>query len=203
MMQNEKKLSIGILILISIVSGILNFLLTVLFEGVLHLPLFLDTILVMAVLFSHGLFPSLGTFIVHYVIVFTRLFINHDPVWGCFYAIPGFFIVIITWLFIRHEDKLQKNVNFTFIFILLASLCAAMASCISAGLVNYLIDKYVNFNEGWEPILDSIQETQSSNLLSLIIGRIPLTSLDRIITTFLGFGIYKLIFFISQKIKRS
>ena len=164
------------------------------------MPLFLDSIFVMAVLFGHGLFPALGTFIVHYIIVVVRLLILHESVLPCFYAIPGIFIVLVTWLFTRKKENLQKSVNFTFIYILLASLCASLASCVAGGIVNFCIDSYVIHPEGWVPILDSVKENNMPVILSLIWGRIPITTLDRIVTTFAGFGLYKLCDFILKKV---
>lgn len=138
----------------------------------------------------------------HYAIVFIRLIVHKNPVWECFYAIPGIFIVVVTWLFVRKKENLNHGVNFTFIYILLASLCAALASCIAGGIVNYCIESYVNFNDSWEPILNSIQENQKSTLLSMIVGRIPLTCLDRIINTFVGYGLYKYCNLLIPKIRR-
>lgn len=62
MISENRKPAVKFLILISILCGILNFFNTIFFEGVLHLPLFMDTIFVMTVLFGLGLLPALGTF---------------------------------------------------------------------------------------------------------------------------------------------
>lgn len=161
--------------------------------GFFQLPIFFDTVMVMAVLFTFGLIPSIGTLIVHYIIAIIRDYVLYRTApYILLYMLCGFVIIFITWIFIRKNENLHKSVNSTFIYILSAALTAAFASCVIGGIVNTLIIRIITLDENWQGMLLSLGGIRLNLLFSLIIGRIPLTCLDRVITTFTGFGIYYL-----------
>lgn len=187
-------------ILIMIVCGIINYLLCFFVQQILELPIFFDTVMVMAVLFAFGLVPSIGTLLVHYIIAISRDYLLYKTApYIALYMICGVVIIIISWLFIRKKEKFQKGVNSTFLWLLLASLTAAFCSSIVGGTINTIILKYVTLDENWQGMLLSLGSFRLNLCFSLIIGRIPQTCLDRVITTFAGYGI----FFMYKKIHSS
>lgn len=176
-----------------IVCGTINYLLCYIVQRVFGLPIFFDTVMVMFVLFTFGLFPSIGTLIVHYIIGITREYLVYkNAPYIAFYMLSGFAIIIITWLFIRKKENLQNGVNFTFLYVLFAAISAAFASCLIGGTVNYFLIRTKTLYENWQGILLSLGNVHFNLFFSLVIGRIPITCLDRVITTFAGFGIYYL-----------
>lgn len=180
-------------LLIVLICGTINYLLCYLIQQVFHLPIFFDTVMVMAVLFIYGLIPALGTLIVHYLIAITRDYMIYKTApYIALYMISGFVIILITWLFSRKKENFHKTVNSTFVYILSAALTSAFASCFIGGIVNTLIIRIITLDENWQGMLLSLGGIKLNLLFSLMIGRIPLTCLDRVITTFIGFGIYYL-----------
>lgn len=179
-------------IFVCLIAGILNYGLCWFIQQVLALPLFFDTVMVMAVLFVYGLYTALGTLSVHFLLgVIWDLAHHFNNTFLYLYMFSGFAIVLVTWLFIRKMDMAEKNPNYIFLKIISASIIAASASCVTGGLVNYLIMTKLNPGDIWfgQSMIMSVLGIWVPLLPSLIIGRIPLTFLDRIITTFLGFEI--------------
>ena len=105
------------------------------------------------------------------------------------YSLSAFAIIFITWLFVRKKKNLKKSVNFTFIYILTASVCAALCSCVISGLINFFAYNMSARSLDVEKIIFAFTGEQLGVLASSILGRIPITVLDRIITTFAGFGL--------------
>ncbi|MBR6216341.1 MAG: DUF2179 domain-containing protein, partial [Spirochaetaceae bacterium] len=101
----------------------------------------------------------------------------------------AFTIILITWLFVRKKENLAKGVNFTFLYILTAAVCAALACAVVSGIISYFTFTQ-NVEAGpFDKIIFAFSGDQMGVLASCIIVRIPITVLDRIITTFAGFGI--------------
>lgn len=189
-------------IFIILICGSLNYFFCWIVQRVLVLPIYFDTVMVMFVLFAYGLFPAIGTLIVHYIIAITRDYLLYKTApYLALYLLSGFAIIIITWLFIRKKERLQNGVNYTFLYILSASILSALVSSLIGGTVNFFIIKYITLNENWQGLLLSLGRIRLNLFLSLFIGRIPITFLDRVITTFVGYGIYLLYFKITQNRK--
>lgn len=112
------------------------------------------------------------------------------------YTLSAFTIILVTWLFIRKKENLNKGVNLTFLYILTASVfaglsCSVVSCSVVSGLLNgiakNLFEKDWNFNK----LIFAFDEYMNFPTAA-IIRRIPVTILDRVITTFSGFGISKL-----------
>ena len=108
------------------------------------------------------------------------------------YSISALTIIVITWLFIRRNGSLKKNVNRTFIILLSAAIFSGLACSVVSGFINFFI-YFKNENDlAYDRVIFAFNGEQFGFLASAILGRIPVTILDRIITTFAAFGIFNL-----------
>lgn len=179
--------------LIVLIAGILNYLCCFIVQRILGLPIFFDTVVVMAVLFAFGILPALETMTIHFIISCIRDYVVFKTApYVALYMLSGFAIIFVTWLFVRKKENLQKGVNHTFLYIMCAAICSAFVSCLIGGLINTFIIRYFTLEENWQGMLLSLGNFRLNLELSLIIGRIPITCLDRVITTFTGYGIFYL-----------
>lgn len=200
--MNEKTKHYLTISIVVLVAGILDNIMAVLFQDVLEAPLFMDMMFAMAVLFAYGIIPSILTYVVFTIIASIRqviMFGQHNYVFV--FTISAVAILFITWLFVRKKENIKKSVNFTFIYILCACVCAGFASSVISGIISYF-----TYNIPWtfgamDKIIYAFAGDQLSFLGAGIVGRIPITILDRIITTFAGLGISKLYLHIIQKNK--
>lgn len=176
--------------LVVIIAGLLDFLTETLFQDVLHVPFFFDMTFAMAVLFVYGPIASLLVYILNVTIVCIKMKIVYGSTdFVYLYSLSALAIILVTWLFVRKKDKLKKSVNFTFLYILTASVCAALCSCVISGLINFFAYNMNARSLDVEKIIFAFTGDQFGVLASSILGRIPITVLDRIITTFAGFGL--------------
>lgn len=177
--------------LVVVVAGILDFATATLFQTVLHVPLFLDMTFAMAVLFVYGVLPAIMTYVVNVICGCLKLVIlygKNDYVY--LFTLSALTIILVTWAFVRKKENLKKGVNFTFLYILSAAVCAALACSVVSGIISYFTYS-LNVEAGpFDKIIFAFSGEQMGVLASCIVGRIPITILDRIITTFAGFGIY-------------
>ena len=176
--------------LVALVAGILDFATATFFQTILHVPLFFDTIFLMAVLFLYGPLPALFSYVVNVACGCLKLIIlygKNDYIY--LFTLSAVTIILVTWLFIRKKENLKKGVNITFLYILSAAVCAALACAVVSGVISYFTFS-LNVESGpFDKIIFAFSGDQMGVLASCIVGRIPITILDRIITTFAGFGI--------------
>ena len=188
MNSNIKKYLI--IYLVAFVAGILDFATATFFQDLLHVPLFFDTIFLMAVLFLYGPLPALFSYVVNVCCGCLKLVIlygKNDYVY--LFTLSAVTIILVSWLFIRKKENLQKGVNITFLYILSAAVCAALACSVVSGIISYFTFS-LNVESGpFDKIIFAFSGDQMGVLASCIVGRIPITILDRIIATFAGFGI--------------
>ncbi len=181
-------------IILCSIGGVLNFLINFLFNFYLKIPLFLDTTFVITALFLFDFEWAIYTLSLFYAIsaiVFTLL--NSYTSYELFYAIGGFtFVAVYAFLF-RKKTSLYGSTVSIFKTLLKASLIGAVAVSIAGGILNILyIDK---FSDNYVPRrLYFIFFSHHINLpLSCILGRIPIFFLDRTITTFLAYAVFRLL----------
>ncbi len=188
--------------LVILISGILDFAVSTLVQDVLHAPLFFDMTFAMAVLFAYGVFPAILTYVINVICGCLKLVIlygKNDYIY--LFTLSAFTIILITWLFVRKKENLKKGVNFVFIYILLAAVCAALACSVVSGIISYFTFSLVMEAGPFDKFIFAFSGDQMGVLASCIVGRIPITILDRVITTFAGFGIFLL--YSSLRAKRS
>ena len=188
--MSEKTKNLLKICLVVIVAGVLDFFTETLFQDVLHVPFFFDMTFAMAVLFVYGPVASMFVYVVNVTIVCIKMKIVYGSMdFVYLYSLSAFAIIFVTWLFVRKKEKLKESVNLTFLYILTASVCAALCSCVVSGLINFFAYNMNARSLDVEKIIFAFTGDQLGVLASSILGRIPITVLDRIITTFAGFGI--------------
>ena len=179
--------------LLSIVGNIA----TSFLASALHAPIFLDTIFTVAITFYAGLVPGLIVAALHNPIVtFIYAVIYEIEIFyfACFYAICGMLIVFSTWLFSR--NKKEFFFNRTVLYLLIIVFVSSFLSCFSASALDTFIRPLLNDSLRFFPTdIFSIpfQKLKFGMFLSYLLPRIPITVLDRLICTFSGFGLYRLV----------
>lgn len=167
-----------------------DFLVTTLLQDFLHAPLFFDTIFMIAALFLFG--PVAAFFEYLFFISFVclkRMFLYGTVEYVYLFALSALTIIIVSWLFIRKKEKLHQGVNMTFLYILTAAMLSGLACSVVSGVIGYFT--YSISETGWDfdIIIYSFKGERFDLLSAAILGRIPVIILDRIITTFAGFGV--------------
>ena len=191
--MNDKTKHFFTVALVVLIAGILDFGISTLVQDVLHAPLFFDMTFAMAVLFAYGVFPAILTYVVNVICGCLKLVIlygKNDYIY--LFTLSALTIILITWLFVRKKENLKKGVNFVFIYILLAAVCAALACSVVSGIISYFTFSLVMEAGPFDKFIFAFSGDQMGVLASCIVGRIPITILDRVITTFAGFGIFLL-----------
>lgn len=163
------------------------------FQDVLKSPFFFDTIFMIAALFLFGPVASLIEYLLFISFTCVKLKIRDGKTDFVFlYTLSAFTIILVTWLFIRKKENLKKGVNLTFLYILTASVLAGLACSVVSGLLNYFASRLFQKDWNFNTFIFAFNGEYMDFLAASIIGRIPVTVLDRVITTFSGFGISKL-----------
>ena len=188
--------SIPKIIAICIVAEILNLLAVFLFCNTLRIPLFFDTIFTVAVTFYLGLVPALCVSL-GYNLINSLIWVlsgENDP-FIFLYTICGLLIVFSTWIIARRKEELRISPAVTILYLVLIVLLSSFCTIISGGIIDYFHLKYRNVPDLMNPIkkfTESFVHQRFSLLASCILGQIPISFLDRFLSTFAGFGIYKL-----------
>ena len=192
------KASHSLKIILTIIAfSICDFLVTTLFQDILLTPLFFDTIFMIAALFIFGPIAAFFEYVIFNCLISLKLYIFTGSTEHIYiYILSALSIILVTWLFIRKKEKLTKGVNTTFLYILSASILAGFVCSVVSGFVTYITysmnDNIINSNHMFDHVIYAFMDKHYNFLTAAIIGRIPVTILDRIITTFAGFGVYKL-----------
>ncbi|MCR5622135.1 MAG: hypothetical protein K6G18_09790 [Treponema sp.] len=172
--------------------GVGDLLLSTLFQDVLYAPLFMDTSFMMAALFAFGPIESFLEYVVFVSLACVKLKLmvgRTDMVF--LYALSAITIIAVTWFFVRKKEWLSKGVNQTFLYILAAAMLAGCACSVVSGFISYFTHQLEVKDWAFNRVIFAFNGEQLGFLASAILGRIPVTILDRIIATFLGFGIAK------------
>ena len=183
--------------LFCICSLILNSVFTFFFFDFLNIPLFMDTIFTVAIVFYFGLVPGL---IVGITFNFIDPVINYvlngvfSPTNMCF-SLCGASIVLVTWAFARRKEEFQLSVPITILYLLLISLISSFVTIFIGGTIDFVRFSYYDIPDSMAPIkqfTDSFVSQRFSLFASCILAQIPISITDRLITTFAGYGVYKL-----------
>lgn len=183
--------------LFCIVSVILNLFATVLCYNVFSIPLFVDTIFTVAIVFYLGLIPGL---IVGISFNLVDPFFNYltrgvfSPT-NFLFGFCGAAIVLVTWLFARRKEEFQISLPITLLYLMLIALLSSLATVFIGGTIDFLRFRYLEIPDSMAPIkafTDSFLSQKYSLFASCILGQIPISITDRLLTTFAGYGVYKL-----------
>lgn len=186
-LSNRKKLLFFIL---SILCGFLDYLICDLVAWVNQLPLFCDTIFIMALSFFAGpwwgvfagFFYHLIDFALHRTMELGHLFML------CHFLAAltaGYFKI----LFIKKYDS--RFLLFVKLNILVIVLCLVMS--VSGGIISYILNNIEAYNKASSQtdfLTFLWQNKFNSKLLLQIAVRIPVNIADRFICTFAAWGVY-------------
>lgn len=183
--------------LFCIAAIFLNLGTTFLVYDVLHIPLFFDTVFTVAIVFYLGLVPGLTVGILFNIIdtifnYFVREIISPT---NMFFSICGAAIVLITWAFARKKEEFKISISITLLYLLLISLLSSSASIFIGGTIDFIRFTYMDIPDSMAPIknfTDSFVAQRFHLYAACILGQIPISMTDRLLTTFAGYGVYKL-----------
>ena len=176
--------------ILSILCGFLDYLICDLVAWVNHLPLFCDTIFIMALSFFAGpwwgvlagFFYHLIDFALHRTMELGHLFML------CHFLAAltaGYFKI----LFIKKSDS--RFLLFVKLNILVIVLCLVMS--VSGGIISYILNNIEAYNKASSQtdfLTFLWQNKFNSKLLLQIAVRIPVNIADRFICTFAAWGVY-------------
>ena len=185
------------LVVICVLAIALNFFSVFIFYDTLKLPLFMDTIFTLAVLFYAGLLPALIVQISYNIInSFVWMFITGSfDVFMLMYTICGILIVVSSWLVARHKKNFEISPLITILYLLLIAMLSSACSVISGGIIDYFHLRCSNIPDMISPIkkfTDAFVRQRFSLFVSCILAQVPVSFADRLITTFAGWGVYKI-----------
>lgn len=175
--------------------------------------LFMDTVFPVALTFYAGLFPGLIIAFIHNplnVVILSKIYGTPIFYYGFLYSICGIVIVLVTWLFSRKKKYFSYSVFMTALYLFMIAFASAFASCICAALldsfVKPLFEKYEfgfkDFADRFEILSEVFRSMNFGKFFSYFFPRIPVTIIDRIVCTFLGFGVYKTLLFMDKKFEK-
>lgn len=185
------------IVLVCIVAGAGNFVTAYIFIDTLQFPLFMDTIFTVAVVFYCGLIPALTVAVTYNILEAFTLTIRGFPFepYVMLFGISGALIVLATWFFARKKEEFKINLPITLLYLVLIAVISSFCSIISSGIVDYIRYTMVNLPDRMAPIknfTDSFVNQHFSLFTSCILAQIPVSLTDRLLTTFLGYGLYKM-----------
>ena len=190
----KRRCKIGLFCFVSI---FLNLGVSLLFFDVLHIPLFLDTIFTVAIVFYLGLVPGLIVGLLFNIIDTLFNYLARgivSPTNICF-SLCGAAIALVTWAFARKKDEFQISIPVTILYLLLIALLSSSASIFIGGIIDFVRFSYFDIPDSMAPIkqfTESFVAQRFSLFASCILAQIPISITDRLITTFAGYGVYKL-----------
>ena len=165
----------------------------------LNLIVFLDTIFTVALTFYAGLVPGLIAAAVYNPIM-TLIYCAENGTeifyFDFLYLICGMLIVLTTWAFSRNKKEFHSSTLITILYLLTITIVSSLVSCISASVLDTFVRPLFGKTSPFGPIEDFsyvFQHFNFGHFLSFLLPRIPITVLDRLICTFAGYGIYRLL----------
>jgi hypothetical protein len=201
----EKIFSIKILVL-CIVAALCNSALSYVDSVLLKIPLYLDTVFIVALCFAKGLLPALLTGLVfcRAITFFIYKYLFHysaDVFWvSCFFSLCILAEIILVFIFhqnIKAKEKvfLEKPSLFSFVNIASRLLVLVVIDCIMISVLGGIIDVVITALSA--PRAFNPEDTFKLGLLrsnmpllpSAILSRIPINIVDRFIVVFGGWGI--------------
>lgn len=196
-MGNTNSKRVFKLIVLCALAEVLNIVAAYIFYDVLHIPLFMDTIFTVAITFYYGLAPGLVVAVLYNVlaaIVRLERGIGFQP-FNMLFGICGALIALVTWIFARRKAEFKINATITCLYLLLIALCSSFVVIFSSGIIDFVKLSYFDTPDMVAPIrefTESFVHQKFSLLASCIFGQIPISFTDRLITTFLGYGVFRL-----------
>lgn len=179
---------------LSLIFGILDYYMCDFVVYVLKVPLFCDTIFCLAITFlANPLWGILSVIAYHlFDIIISRSFVIYQ-----LYTLSAFIGCLTAWFYKKNVMKNDDTVIVTVVKLLGLSLVMCLVMSISGGIISRIC-AYAN-GDGSEYTFQTqflavlFEGRLRSPLLDSILLRIPVNILDRLITVFAAFGVYKLL----------
>ena len=165
----------------------------------LGLPLFFDTNFSMLVLFYYGLGHAMCVqFAYHILMIFGPLYLRYATIdfVKILYVLPEITALFVVWLFIRKKEIFNKDNIFVCLYIILAAITAGIAASVTGSLANLLIiasDPKTPTTANVEKTIETFRALRIPAFAALFLGRLPVTILDKAISTVFGFSMSRLI----------
>ena len=165
----------------------------------LRLPVFLDTIFTVVITFYAGLAPGLIVAALYNPIMTVVECTIHGTeifYYDFFYALCGMLIALSTWTFSRNKKEFFFNRTVTFLYLLIIVFVSSFLSSFCASALDTFIRPLFEKSSGFSTIDNfstAFQKFKFGVFLSYLLPRIPITVLDRLICTFSGFGLYRVV----------
>ncbi|MCQ2248708.1 MAG: ECF transporter S component [Treponema sp.] len=192
-MNSTNKRSLTLFIL-SLAFGILDYYMCDFVVYILKVPLFCDTIFCLAITFlANPLWGILSVISYH---VFD-IIISHSFVIYQLYTLSAFIGCVTAWVYKKQVMKDADSLIVTIVKLLGLSLVMCLVMSISGGIISRIC-AYVN-GDGSEYTFQTeflavlFEGKLRFPLLDSILLRIPVNVVDRLITVFAAFGVYKLL----------
>ncbi len=190
-----------VLFLLSLAFGILDYYMCDFVVYVLKIPLFCDTVFCLAItFFSNPLWGILAVASYHLF----DIIVSHSFVVYQLYTLSAFLCCITAWLYRRQVMKDGDSLIVTVVKLLGLSLVMCLVMSISGGIISRIC-AYLN-GDGSEYTFQTqflavlFEGRLKFPLLDSILLRIPVNVLDRLITVFASFGVYKVMERLDKKL---
>lgn len=183
------------LLVLTIVAGALDALFSFIFVDTLHLPLFVDTIFCLGITFYAGpICGVLSAAVLQLIEVIRWTPAVYSYYWLFFFC--SALASLTAWLFKKYIiDKHSKTVLTIFSELLILSFIICIVESVSGGIISRII-AHILGNQNTEQttfLLLTFEAHIKSPLAAAILTRIPINILDRIVTTFAGWGLFLLL----------
>lgn len=193
----DKPGNIQFTILLCILAEFFNLLTAWILGDILHIPLFMDTIGTVFIVFYAGLVPGLLVGGLYNILrLFLMVATGHSfyP-WEMMYSFCGLVIAFFTWLFSWQNRNMYISRTLTILYLILISLITAFASSLVGGAIETSHRIYFDNQLYVNPVKNFVMAFLGENLglfVARTFARIPVSVLDRLISTFVGFSLYQL-----------
>ena len=169
-----------------------NYLLNLLFEEVLHFPLFLDTVFTVAVTFAFGGIPGLLTAALTTVLTG----IIRYKFWGTYlYMLCSFSVVGVTVLFMRKSllRTPESLIRFASLFLLSVVMCfvASLTGAVTNMIINAVKVRPLETTAPVDEFTAGLLRSGFSNFAANFAGRLPVNLADRPLSVFAAYGTVK------------
>ena len=194
----NKQEPVSRIIFFSILAQFINLTGIFLIGDILHLPLFMDTIGTVFIVFYAGLVPGMIVGISYNILRFFLMMILGNPVypWEIMYCLCGAAIAFFTYFFYWRNQNFYLSRTLAILYLVLISLVTAFASSIIGGSIE-AVQRICFDNQIYEnPVRNFVTAFLGQHFglfVACIFSRIPITVLDRLICTFLGAALYHVV----------
>ena len=169
----------------------------------LKLIIFLDTVFTVAITFYTGLIPGVLVALFYNPLMMVVLCFTKGAgffLYDSFYGLCGVVIALITWALSRNKETFLYSKASTIFYLIVIAFTSAIASCLCASILDTFIRPLIGQVSEFgftDNLYYSFQTLNLGDFLSFFLPRIPITVVDRLVCTFAGYCIYKLVSIIS------